>query len=238
MVARRGWKLPAQLSGNHVWFSYFAHDRKSARRKRPRRPLRACANVPRSKIAAGEKLANRRSQPVSGKIPRWPSCSPALVEPTAGHVTLDGRNVARSAAGRACAKTVRDGAARADAVSPTRWPAISHSDALDASPRRKSPMPARVCRPSNPISPCCRMALRQSSAKRGMSLSGGQKQRVTIARVLVYDPSGSGARRRALQRRHRDRTRRARTAWPRACAGRHHGRGEPSRRPPCADGRP
>ena len=63
--------------------------------------------------------------------------------------------------------------------------------------------------------------------EQGMSLSGGQRQRLALARAVLAQPQGAGARRHALRARHphREAGRGGAAAGP----GRHH---RPGRRPP------
>ena len=108
-----------------------------------------------------------------------------LVEPTAGRVTLDGREVRDLPLG-ALRKTVGMVPQEPTLFSDTigRNIAFGRADAsLDeiAHAARVAGLEADIA-----VLP---QGLATIVGERGMSLSGGQKQRVTIARVLVYDPA-------------------------------------------------
>jgi ATP-binding cassette subfamily B multidrug efflux pump len=174
-------EVAGAIEWEHVWFSYFAHDRSTADGN-GRDGNYALRDVS-VKIAAGEKLAIV-GRTGSGKSTMVKLLT-RLVEPTAGRVTLDGREVRDLPLG-ALRKTVGMVPQEPTLFSDTmaRNIAFGRADAsLDeiAHAARVAGLEADIA-----VLP---QGLATIVGERGMSLSGGQKQRVTIARVLVYDPA-------------------------------------------------
>jgi ATP-binding cassette, subfamily B, multidrug efflux pump len=174
-------EVAGAIEWNHVWFSYFAHDgeRPGGNGRDGHYALRDVS----VKIGAGEKLA------IVGRTGAGKSTMvkllTRLVEPTAGRVTLDGRDVRDLPLG-ALRKTVGMVPQEPTLFSDTmaRNIAFGRADAsLDEITRA-----ARVAGLEADIA-VLPHGLATIVGERGMSLSGGQKQRVTIARVLVYDPA-------------------------------------------------
>jgi len=192
-------EVAGAIEWDHVWFSYFAHqsngqagnrqtgnasagngnvgDGKGGNGRDGHYALRGVS----VKIGAGEKLAIV-GRTGSGKSTMVKLLT-RLVEPTAGHVTLDGRDVRDLPLG-ALRKTVGMVPQEPTLFSDTmgRNIAFGRGDAsLDEITRA-----ARVAGLEADIT-VLPQGLATIVGERGMSLSGGQKQRVTIARVLVYD---------------------------------------------------
>ncbi len=170
------------IEWENVSFSYFARDGEdpgaNGRAARDHYALRGVS----VKVAAGEKLA------IVGRTGAGKSTMvkllTRLVEPTAGRVTLDGRDLRELPLG-ALRKTVgmvpQEPVLFSDTMA--RNIAFGRADApLDEIARA-----ARVAGLESDIA-VLPNGLSTVVGERGMSLSGGQKQRVTIARVLVYDP--------------------------------------------------
>ncbi len=222
-------RLRALSNGIDVSFSYFARDgfpndglaTNGDGHSLSRNIPYALKNI-NVKVPAGEKLAIV-GRTGSGKSTMVKLLA-RLIEPTAGRVLLDGRDTRELTCSRAPARD-RAGAAGAHAV-------FRHAGAQ----YRFRPPGASIAE----IESCARTAglegdiavlprgLETIVGERGMSLSGGQKQRVTIARLLNYHSRRGGARRRALERRYRDRERGAQE--PHRERGRpHHDSRRPSR---------
>ncbi|HLK86149.1 MAG TPA: ABC transporter ATP-binding protein [Candidatus Binataceae bacterium] len=170
------------IEWENVSFSYFARDGEdpgaNGRAARDHYALRGVS----VKVAAGEKLA------IVGRTGAGKSTMvkllTRLVEPSAGRVTLDGRDLRELPLG-ALRKTVgmvpQEPVLFSDTMA--RNIAFGRADApLDEIARA-----ARVAGLESDIA-VLPNGLSTVVGERGMSLSGGQKQRVTIARVLVYDP--------------------------------------------------
>jgi ATP-binding cassette subfamily B protein len=174
-------EVAGAIEWEHVWFSYFAHDRSTAdgNGRDGRYALRDVS----VKIAAGEKLAIV-GRTGSGKSTMVKLLT-RLVEPTAGRVTLDGREVHDLPLG-ALRKTVGMVPQEPTLFSDTMGRNIAFGRA-DAS-LDEIAHAARVAGLEADIA-TLPQGLATIVGERGMSLSGGQKQRVTIARVLVYDPA-------------------------------------------------
>ena len=173
-------EVAGAIEWDHVWFSYFAHDR-----NRPGENGRDGHYALRDvsvKIAAGEKLAIV-GRTGSGKS-TMAKLLTRLVEPTAGRVTLDGcdvRDLPLGALRRTVGMVPQEPTLFSDTMA--RNIAFGRADAsLDEIANA-----ARVAG-SNPISPCCRMASRQSSANADVALGRSEAAR-NDARVLVYDPA-------------------------------------------------
>jgi len=174
-------EVAGAIEWEHVWFSYFAHDgsRPAENGHDGHYALRDVS----VKIGAGEKLAIV-GRTGSGKSTMVKLLS-RLVEPTAGRVMLDGRDV-RKLPLAALRKTVGIVPQEPTLFSDTmaRNIAFGRADApLDEIVRA-----ARLAGLESDIA-VLPNGLATIVGERGMSLSGGQKQRVTIARVLVYDPA-------------------------------------------------
>jgi ATP-binding cassette subfamily B protein len=174
-------EVAGAIEWEHVWFSYFAHDRSTADGN-GRDGHYALRDVS-VKIAAGEKLAIV-GRTGSGKSTMVKLLT-RLVEPTAGSVTLDGREVRDLPLG-ALRKTVGMVPQEPTLFSDTMARNIAFGRA-DAS-LEEIAHAARVAGLEADIA-VLPQGLATIVGERGMSLSGGQKQRVTIARVLVYDPA-------------------------------------------------
>ena len=174
-------EVAGAIEWEHVWFSYFAHD--GSRPGENGRDGHYALRDVSVKIAAGEKLAIV-GRTGSGKSTMVKLLT-RLVEPTAGRVTLDGRDVRDLPLG-ALRKTVGMVPQEPTLFSDTmaRNIAFGRADAsLDEIAHA-----ARVAGLESDIA-VLPQGLATIVGERGMSLSGGQKQRVTIARVLVYDPA-------------------------------------------------
>jgi ATP-binding cassette subfamily B multidrug efflux pump len=174
-------EVAGAIEWEHVWFSYFAHDRSTADGN-GRDGHYALRDVS-VKIAAGEKLAIV-GRTGSGKSTMVKLLT-RLVEPTAGRVMLDGREVRDLPLG-ALRKTVGMVPQEPTLFSDTMARNIAFGRA-DAS-LEEIAHAARVAGLEADIA-VLPQGLATIVGERGMSLSGGQKQRVTIARVLVYDPA-------------------------------------------------
>jgi ATP-binding cassette subfamily B multidrug efflux pump len=174
-------EVAGAIEWEHVWFSYFAHDRSTADGN-GRDGHYALRDVS-VKIAAGEKLAIV-GRTGSGKSTMVKLLT-RLVEPTAGRVMLDGREVRDLPLG-ALRKTVGMVPQEPTLFSDTMARNIAFGRA-DAS-LEEIIHAARVAGLEADIT-VLPQGLATIVGERGMSLSGGQKQRVTIARVLVYDPA-------------------------------------------------
>jgi ATP-binding cassette subfamily B protein len=174
-------EVAGAIEWDQVWFSYFAHerDRPGENGRDGRYALRDVS----VKIAAGEKLA------IVGRTGAGKSTMvkllTRLVEPTAGRVTLDGRDVRDLPLG-ALRKTIGMVPQEPTLFSDTmaRNIAFGRGDA----PLDEIGHAARVAGLESDIA-VLPNGLATIVGERGTSLSGGQKQRVTIARVLVYDPA-------------------------------------------------
>ena len=183
-------EVAGAIEWDHVWFSYFAHQGNGnvgngnvGDGKGNGRDGHYALRDVSVKIRAGEKLAIV-GRTGSGKSTMVKLLT-RLVEPTAGHVTLDGRDVRDLPLG-ALRKTVGMVPQEPTLFSDTmgRNIAFGRGDAsLDQITRA-----ARVAGLEADIA-VLPHGLATIVGERGMSLSGGQKQRVTIARVLVYDPA-------------------------------------------------
>ncbi len=174
-------EVAGAIEWEHVWFSYFAHE--GIQSGKNGRDVRYALRDVSVKIAAGEKLA------IVGRTGAGKSTMvkllTRLVEPTAGRVTLDGRDLRDLSLG-ALRKTVGMVPQEPTLFSDTmaRNIAFGRADAsLDEIARA-----ARVAGLEADIA-VLPQGLATIVGERGMSLSGGQKQRVTIARTLVYDPA-------------------------------------------------
>ncbi len=173
-------EVAGAIEWEHVWFSYFAHDGGPGENGRDGHYALRDVSV---KIAAGEKLA------IVGRTGAGKSTMvkllTRLVEPSAGRVTLDGRDVRDLPLG-ALRKTVGMVPQEPTLFSDTmaRNIAFGRTDASLEEIGRA----ARVAGLESDIA-VLPHGLATVVGERGMSLSGGQKQRVTIARVLVYDPA-------------------------------------------------
>jgi ATP-binding cassette, subfamily B, multidrug efflux pump len=174
-------EVAGAIEWEHVWFSYFSHE--GSRPGENGRDGHYALRDVSVKIAAGEKLA------IVGRTGAGKSTMvkllTRLVEPTAGRVTLDGRDVRDLSLG-ALRKTVGMVPQEPTLFSDTmaRNIAFGRGDAsLDEIAHA-----ARVAGLESDIA-ILPHGLGTIVGERGMSLSGGQKQRVTIARVLVYDPA-------------------------------------------------
>ena len=170
------------IEWENVSFSYFAHDGEDAGANGRAAPGHYALRDVSVKVAPGEKLA------IVGRTGAGKSTMvkllARLVEPTAGRVTLDGRDLREFPLG-ALRKTVgmvpQEPVLFSDTMA--RNIAFGRADAsLDEIGRA-----ARVAGLESDIA-VLPNGLSTVVGERGMSLSGGQKQRVTIARVLVYDP--------------------------------------------------
>ena len=135
------------------------------------------------KVAAGDKLA------IVGRTGAGKSTMvkllTRLIEPTAGRVLLDGRDIREMPLG-ALRKTIGMVPQEPTLFSDTmaRNIAFGRTDAsLD-----EIGSAARVAGLEGDIA-VMPHGLDTIVGERGMSLSGGQKQRVTIARLLIYDPA-------------------------------------------------
>src|SRR5579871_284770 len=170
------------IEWENVSFSYFARDGEdpgaNGRAARDHYALRGVS----VKVAAGEKLA------IVGRTGAGKSTMvkllTRLVEPSAGRVTLDGRDLRELPLG-ALRKTVGMVPQEPVLFSDTMARNIAFGR-VDA-PLEEIARAARVAGLESDIA-VLPHGLKTIVGERGMSLSGGQKQRVTIARVLVYDP--------------------------------------------------
>lgn len=172
-------EVAGAIEWDRVSFSYFAGDRAEANGGNGHQALRQIS----VKIAAGEKLA------IVGRTGAGKSTMvkllTRLIEPTAGRILLDGRDIRDLPLG-ALRKTVGMVPQEPTLFSDTmaRNIAFGRADAsLDEIARA-----ARVAGLEADIA-VLPQGLATIVGERGMSLSGGQKQRVSIARVLVYDPA-------------------------------------------------
>jgi ATP-binding cassette subfamily B multidrug efflux pump len=169
------------IEWDHVWFSYFVRD--------GRAPASDGAGTQYAlrdvsvRVAAGEKLA------IVGRTGAGKSTMvkllARLIEPTAGRVLLDGRDVRELPLG-----ALR----RAVGVVPQEPTLFSDTLARNIAFGRIDALPAEIERAARIAGLEVEVAalphgLETIVGERGMSLSGGQKQRVTIARLLVYDPA-------------------------------------------------
>ncbi len=108
-----------------------------------------------------------------------------LIDPTSGHVTLDGRDTRELnlfALRRAVGLVPQEPVLFSDTMARN----IAFGDC--AAPRPEIESAARIAGLDGDIAVLPR-GLETVVGERGMSLSGGQKQRVTIARLLTYDPA-------------------------------------------------
>ena len=174
-------EVAGAIEWDHVSFSYFAHEgnRPGENGRDGHYALRDIT----VKVAAGEKLAIV-GRTGSGKSTMVKLLT-RLVEPTAGRVTLDGRDMRDLPLG-ALRKTIGMVPQEPTLFSDTmaRNIAFGRADAsLDEITRAAS-----VAGLESDIA-VLPHGLATIVGERGMSLSGGQKQRVTIARVLIYDPA-------------------------------------------------
>jgi len=184
-------EVAGAIEWDHVWFSYFAHEgdgnagngNAGAGSGGNGRDGHYALRDVSVKIGAGEKLAIV-GRTGSGKSTMVKLLT-RLVEPTAGHVTLDGRDVRDLPLG-ALRKTVGMVPQEPTLFSDTmaRNIAFGRGDASLEEITRA----ARVAGLEADIA-VLPHGLATIVGERGMSLSGGQKQRVTIARVLVYEPA-------------------------------------------------
>ena len=164
-----------------MWFSYFAHE--GSRPGENGRDGHYALRDVSVKIAAGEKLAIV-GRTGSGKSTMVKLLT-RLVEPTAGRVTLDGRDLRDLPLG-ALRKTIGMVPQEPTLFSDTMARNITFGRA-DAS-FDEITRAASVAGLESDIA-VLPHGLATIVGERGMSLSGGQKQRVTIARVLIYDPA-------------------------------------------------
>jgi ATP-binding cassette subfamily B protein len=174
-------EVAGAIEWDHVWFSYFAHE--GSRPGENGRDGHYALRDVSVKIAAGEKLAIV-GRTGSGKSTMVKLLT-RLVEPTAGRVTLDGRDLRDLPLG-ALRKTIGMVPQEPTLFSDTmaRNITFGRADAsLDEITRAAS-----VAGLESDIA-VLPHGLATIVGERGMSLSGGQKQRVTIARVLIYDPA-------------------------------------------------
>ena len=172
-------KVAGAIEWERVSFSYFARDGAGADGGKGNYALRGVS----VKIAAGEKLA------IVGRTGAGKSTMvkllTRLVEPTAGRILLDGRDLRDLPLG-ALRKTVGIVPQEPTLFSDTMARNIAFGRAEAA--LEEIAGAARVAGLEGDIA-VLPHGLATIVGERGMSLSGGQKQRVTIARVLVYDPA-------------------------------------------------
>jgi ATP-binding cassette subfamily B multidrug efflux pump len=169
------------LEWDRVWFSYFARDGEQIAENGNRDGRYALRDVS-VKIGAGQKLAIV-GRTGSGKS-TMAKLLTRLIEPTAGRVTIDGRDTSGLPLA-AVRKTVGMVPQEPTLFSDTMARNIAFGR-VDA-PLEEIARAARVAGLESDIA-VLPHGLKTVVGERGMSLSGGQKQRVTIARVLVYDP--------------------------------------------------
>jgi ATP-binding cassette subfamily B multidrug efflux pump len=164
------------IEWEHVSFSYFARDGGGAGRPLALKDV----NV---KVPAGGKLA------IVGRTGAGKSTMvkllARLIEPTAGRVLLDGRDIHEIPLG-ALRKTLGEVPQEPTLFSDTIARNISFGR-LDAT-RDEITAAARIAGLEGDIE-VMPHGLETVVGERGMSLSGGQKQRVTIARLLTYNPA-------------------------------------------------
>ncbi len=175
-------EVSGAIEWDHVWFSYFARD---GGRAAP--PNGAGANYALRdisvRVAPGEKLAivGRTGAGKSTMV----KLMARLMEPTAGRVLLDGRDIRELPLGalrRAVGVVPQEPTLFSDTLA--RNIAFGRNEAAGADVERS----ARIAGLEVEIA-ALPHGLETVVGERGMSLSGGQKQRVTIARLLVYDPA-------------------------------------------------
>ena len=174
-------EVAGAIEWDHVWFSYFAHE--GSRPGENGRDGHYALRDVSVKIAAGEKLAIV-GRTGSGKSTMVKLLT-RLVEPTAGRVTLDGRDVRDLPLG-ALRKTI--------GMVPQEPTLFSDTMARNITFGRADAALDEIARAASVAGLESDIAvlphgLATIVGERGMSLSGGQKQRVTIARVLIYDPA-------------------------------------------------
>lgn len=162
----------------NVSFSYFAGNGHGPNGT----PPYALTNV-NVKVAAGEKLAIV-GRTGSGKSTMVKMLA-RLIEPTEGHVLLDGRDI-REVPIRALRRTIGLVPQEPTLFSDTlaRNIAFGRPDAETAEIRQSA-----LIAGLGPDIATLPHGFDTIVGERGMSLSGGQKQRVTIARLLTYDPA-------------------------------------------------
>jgi ATP-binding cassette subfamily B protein len=189
------------IEWDRVWFSYFARERRAldgdggrapaprdgvhdggAAAPDPARAYYALRDIS-VKVAPGEKLAivGRTGCGKSTMV----KLMARLMEPTAGRVLLDGRDIRELPLGalrRAVGVVPQEPTLFSDTLA--RNIAFGRTDAAAADIARA----ARIAGLEVEIA-ALPHGLETVVGERGMSLSGGQKQRVTIARLLVYDPA-------------------------------------------------
>ena len=173
-------EVTGAVEWDHVSFSYAARDSRFAGLNGDA-PY-ALRNIS-VKVAPGQKLAIV-GRTGSGKSTMVRLLT-RLIEPTAGRVMLDGRDI-RDLAPTALRRTIglvpQEPTLFSDSVA--RNIAFGRSDA----PFDEIRDAARIAGLEGDIAAMPR-GLETIVGERGMALSGGQKQRVTIARLLVYDPA-------------------------------------------------
>ena len=167
------------IEWSNVSFSYFAREGADADGSNGNYALRDVS----VKIGAGEKLA------IVGRTGAGKSTMvkllTRLVEPTAGRITLDGRDLRDLPLGelrKVVGMVPQDPTLFSDTMA--RNIAFGRADASVEDIARA----AHVAGLEADIA-ALPHGLATVVGERGMSLSGGQKQRVTIARVLVYAPA-------------------------------------------------
>jgi ATP-binding cassette, subfamily B, multidrug efflux pump len=179
-------EVAGAIEWDRVWFSYFARNGSAPAPEADSRnggDIHYALRDISVKLEAGQKLAIV-GRTGSGKSTMVKLLA-RLVEPTAGRVLVDGRDVRDLPLGalrRAVGVVPQEPTLFSDTLA--RNIAFGRTDApLDDIARA-----ARIAGLEAEIATLPR-GLDTIVGERGMSISGGQKQRVTIARLLVYDPA-------------------------------------------------
>lgn len=173
-------EVAGAIEWDRVSFSYFARDAGVPERNGGGQYALRNVSV---KVGAGEKLAIV-GRTGSGKSTMVKLLA-RLVEPTAGRILLDGRDIHELPL-RALRRTVGVVPQEPMLFSDTMARNIAFGQS-DARPEEIA-YSARIAGLESEIA-VLPHGLQTIVGERGMSLSGGQKQRVTIARLLVYNPS-------------------------------------------------